>query len=208
MPISRRTLEHALAGGVLNGQTPAVAGNQGRVFRLELEGRVLAVKTAAGRAALGLANRIALRREARAYARLSGITGIASCHGLIDDRWLVLDWIEGRSFRETPADAIDFDGLLATIRAMHQRGVAHGDLKRKANLRVDAGGRAWLLDFGAAWLKRDGFHPLNRRVFELLCHTDLNAWIKLKHGGYDNLPAADRALLHSSWVERWLRRLR
>jgi RIO-like serine/threonine protein kinase len=182
--------------------------NQGRVYRLSAGGRELAVKTAAGRGPLLAVNRHALRREYRAYLRLEGLAGIPDCHGLVEDRFLVLDFIDARPFRDSRIGPGFFEQLLETIRAMHERGVAHGDLKRKANLMVDTDGRPVLLDFGAATLLRPGRHPVNRRLFEFMRQTDLNAWIKLKYGGYEGVSDADRAMLRRSWLERVLSRTR
>ena len=182
--------------------------NQGVVYRLTLGGRDLAIKAARGNRTTGLVNRLALAREHAAYRRLHGLSGIPRCHGLIDGRYLVLDHVRARPFRDAPIDDRFFDRLLITIREMHARGVAHGDLKRKSNLLVDTEGAPVLIDFGAAVVQRGGWHPLNRRLFEFMRRTDLNAWIKLKYGGYDGVSAADRPLLDRSLLERVLGRLR
>ena len=178
------------------------------IYRLHADDRELAVKTAAGRGPLLAVNRHALRREYQAYLRLEGLAGIPVCHGLVEDRFLVLDLIDARPFRDSRIGPEFFDQLLQTIRAMHARGVAHGDLKRKSNLMVDTGGKPVLLDFGAATLLRNGRHPINRRLFEFMRQTDLNAWVKLKYGGYKGVSDADRALLRRSWLERVLSRRR
>jgi RIO-like serine/threonine protein kinase len=183
--------------------------NQGMVRRLHHAGRTLAVKSAVGDGLVGAVNRLALRREFRAYRRLQGVRGVPHCHGLVDGRWLVLDFVEAAPFRDAAAAPEFFAALLGTLRAMHERGVAHGDLKRKANLMVDCSGGPILIDFGAAVIRREGRHPLNRRLFEFMRQTDLNAWVKLKYGGYENVADDDdRALLKRSWIERGLGRIR
>lgn len=178
--------------------------NQGVVYRLTHGERDLAVKAATGRGIVGAANRLALKREHRAYRRLAGVDGIPHCHGLVDGRWLILDFVPARPFRDAAVEPVFFDRLLGVIRGMHERGVAHGDLKRKANLLVDESGDPLVLDFGAAVVRRPGFHPLNRRLFEFMRRTDLNAWVKLKYGGYEGVSEADRALLDRSLLERVL----
>jgi len=208
MPDLRPPIAELLRGGALAGAPPIARSNQGEIRRLRVAGRDFAVKRAVGRGPVALANRWALAREARAYARLAGVPGLPACHGLIDGRWLVLDWVEARPFRQSQVDAAFFDHLLATLQAMHARGVAHADLKRKSNLLVAEDGAPVLVDFGAALLRRDGFHPLNQRLFEFLRQTDLNAWVKLKHGGYDNVPEPDLSLLRRSPLERALGALR
>ena len=184
--------------------------NQGDVRRVQLDGQDLALKTPKGRGLPWRLRRATLRREYRAYQRLAGVPGFAHCHGFIDDRILVLEFVDGVAFRS--ADIADRDGfflrLLKTIDAMHARGVAHGDLKRKDNVLVGPEQRPVILDLGAAVLRRDGWHPLNRRLFEFMRQTDLNAWIKLKYGGYEGVSAADLKRLKRSGLERMLTRLR
>ncbi len=200
-------IRQALRAGAMESARPLARGNQGWVFGLVINGRRLIVKTPAGGAASAL-HRRALVREARAYDRLVGVPGFATCHGLFDGRWLVLDELAARPFRDVGADDGFFDGLLQTIRAMHARGVAHGDLKRKSNLLVGDDGRPWIVDLGTAVVRRDRFAPVNHALFRTLAQTDLNAWIKLKYGGYENLSDADRPLFRPTVPERIARMLR
>ena len=201
-------ITHAVTAHTLTEAPVLASSNQGVVYRVEAGDRCLAVKAAAGRGPLLAVNQHALKHEHRAYQRLAGLAGVPACHGLIQGRWLVLDFVDGVPFREARPGPDFFDRLLDTIRSMHERGVAHGDLKRKSNLLVDAFGHPVLLDFGAATLRRPGRHPVNHRLFEFMRRTDLNAWVKLKYGGYAGVSDADRALLRRSWVERMLSRIR
>ncbi|MFN2334010.1 MAG: hypothetical protein ABR550_06240 [Wenzhouxiangellaceae bacterium] len=201
-------IAQALASGALESAPCISASNQGRVFRLQLDGYRLAVKTPAGSGLKAVANRIGLKREHQAYRRLDGLDGFAHCFGLFENRWLVLDFVSGTPFRDADLTTDWFESLLVSIRAMHQRGVAHGDLKRKSNLLVGAAGEPVILDLGASLIRRPGFHPLNRAMFNVLRQTDLNAWIKLKYGGYHSIAPRDRELLRRSLFERLLSRLR
>lgn len=191
-----------------DGDSVLAISNQGVIHAIEQDGCRLAIKVAAGTGLRGRVNAWTLTREARAYARLHDLAGVPACHGLIGRRWLVLDFLELRPFRDSQVGPRYFDQLLELIRAMHARGVAHGDLKRKANLAINADDSPVLLDFGASIVRRPGLHPINHRLFELLRQTDLNAWIKLKYGGYEGVSEADRSLLRRSWIERGLARLR
>ncbi|NKI36072.1 protein kinase family protein [Wenzhouxiangella sp. XN79A] len=210
-PPAPEQIHQALCAGALKSARPLARGHQGWLFGLAINGYRLAVKTPAGGAGAFL-HRRTLRREHRAYRRLDGLPGFARCHGLFDDRWLVLDEIDGRPFRDASADgavgADFFDRLLEVVRAMHERGVAHGDFKRKSNLMVDAEGRPWIVDLGTAVLRRDRFAPLNHALFRTLAQTDLNAWVKLKYGGYAGVSEADRALLRPTLPERLARAFR
>ncbi len=86
--------------------------------------------------------------------------------------------------------------------------MAHGDLKRKSNLMIDPDGHPVIVDFGTAVLRHPGWHPINHRLFEFMRQTDLNAWVKLKYAGYQNVSLDDRALLRRTWLERLLSRVR
>lgn len=199
--------ERSLAAG----QHILATSNQGTILLYREADRPLVVKTAMGSGALRRARSATLRREAEAYARMSGIEGVPASLGLLDDRYLVLEYVEGVPYRD--ADIPDrerwFAELLRVIRAFHGRGVAHGDLKSKSNLLVRDGGRPCVLDFGTTVLSKPGFHPVNRRMFEYLKRLDLNAWVKHKYQGrYGDASEEDRELLNYSLFESLLRKHR
>ncbi len=183
--------------------------NQGEVLGLDIDGKALAIKRPTGRGLGHWLRRQTLIHEHAAYQRLAGLPGFPRCHGLIDQRLLVLDRIHGQPFRDAiiPDRHAFFDQLLQTIEAMHARGVAHGDLKRKDNLLIDHAGQPVIIDLGAATLRRPG-RPFNNALFDFICRTDINAWVKLKYGGYNDIPPPDRERLRRSAVERMLARLR
>lgn len=184
--------------------------NQGLLLRYPAPGGDLIVKTPSGNPATRRLQAWMLGREFRAYRRLAGLPGIVRCHGLLDGRHLVLDRVDGvlAAHAGLPDRQTFLVRLLSVIRAIHDRGVAHGDLKRKVNIMIDRSGQPVILDFGTSVLRRPGRHPLNRRLFEFMRQTDLNAWIKFKYPGYSDIRPADHALYRPSRVERLLRRLR
>ncbi len=132
--------------------------------------------------------------------------------------WRSNTW-RGRRCASTRPRIVDRDALfaklLATLRAMHAAGVAHGDLKRKDNIIVGAGERPYLIDFGIA-VRRSATSALwNRCVFEPLVQMDYNAWVKLKYGRRIDpeaepgvLSAEDAALYRPLLVERVARIVR
>ncbi|NDY94985.1 hypothetical protein [Wenzhouxiangella limi] len=182
--------------------------NQGEVRRFRFRNQDLAIKAPSGRGPLRWLRLQSLRREYRSYRQLAGLAGFPRCHGLFGDRYLVLDYIEGTDFRHAvlPEGQAFFDRLLGIIQAMHARGIAHGDLKRKDNLRVAANGEPVILDLGTAVRCKSGSGALRRRLFAFIRQTDLNAWVKLKYGRYENVAPEDRVYLRRSWLERWLSR--
>lgn len=184
--------------------------NQGEVRHFRVDGKDLAIKMPKGRGLAWRFRQATLKREFQAYQRLDGIPGLAYCHGLVDDTWLVLDYIEGRPFRDSKLEDPEafFSQLLETIEAMHARGVAHGDLKRKDNLLVTPDDQPVILDLGAATLARDSQRAMSSVLFRFMRQTDLNAWVKLKYGSYEAVSETDRQFLKRSWLERLLSRLR
>mgnify|MGYP000512244350 FL=1 len=160
----------------------------------------------------GLRQRLALkslRREHRAYQRLKGLDGVAPCHGLVFDQYLVLAFVEGVPLSSaSPPPERFYTALLQTIQAMHQRGVAHGDLKKKDNILITPDGHPVIVDLGTAVLQKPGWHPLNHRLFDLIKRTDLNAWVKHKYGGYAGVDSVDQRYLNRSWPERVLTAMR
>lgn len=191
---------------------PVVAeSNQGTIVRVKTGRLDLAVKTPRGRGIAWLARRFSLRREYQAYRRLEGVPGFPRCLGLFKGRHLAIDYIDGALLRHAvPAEPERFfDALRQAITTMHERGVAHGDLKSRQNVLVDREGRPVIIDLGTAVVRRPGWHPLNHWLFGYLRQIDLNGWVKLKYGSYDRVDELDRHLVRRSRIERlnnWARR--
>jgi len=189
--------------------TPLTQGYQAEVRRFDgsLTGwpSDLVIKAPSGRGLRRWVSRKGLQREFAAYCRLGQMEGVPSCHGFSRDHRLILEAVEGRALSalsERPSDAF-YAALLTRIQTMHVRGVAHGDLKRKDNILITEAGQPVILDFGTAVLRPHGWNPLKHRLFEFLKQTDLNAWIKLKYGGYSGLDPADQPLLQRGSLERF-----
>ena len=172
------------------------------------EGR-FAVKEPSGwglRKKLSLAS---IRREADVYRRLKGIPGIPRCYGCLDDRYLVLEHIQGDTLNALDVGLTKretfYARLLETLRLMHDAGVAHGDLKRKRNILVGPGEQPFVIDFGIAVVAND------RRglLFDIARQVDRNAWIKHKYRGRTkDISAADSAMYKPMRSERLMRMLR
>ena len=98
--------------------------------------------------------------EARAAARVDH-AGVVTIHDLVEDDglvWVVMELLSGRTLRE----ALDTDGplpvgevtrvglcLLDALRATHEAGIVHRDVK-PGNVYLCDGGRVVLTDFGVA----------------------------------------------------------
>jgi len=188
--------------------TPLSAGYQGSVYLFEGPAGPRIIKEAIDTWPQRLLARRMLRREARAYDRVSGIPGIPESFGMLDDRYLVLEFVPGKNLRDPDNGITDreafFAGLLNIIKEVHARDVTHNDLKRKDNVLVTASGEPVLLDFGMAVChRRQGF------FYRLLKRMDYNAWIKIKyHYATDQITEADQPYYRPTLLERGFRQLR
>jgi len=185
--------------------------NQGILLLYQKNGSALVIKSAMGPPLVHRVRLATLRREYAAYQRLAGLAGIPRCHGMVDGLYLVIDYVEGTSYRQT--EWTDREGwfaeLLQLIKQIHARGVSHGDLKSKSNIIITAGQHTCIIDFGTAFIRKDGFHPLNNRFFEYGRQLDLNAWVKHKyHGRYQDVAQQDQKYLNYSRLEKFLRSFR
>jgi len=185
--------------------------NQGTLLHFQGDGLDLVVKAAMGAGLLRKLRERTLAREYQAYQRMDGLAGVPKCYGMLDGRYLVIEFIRGKPYRE--ASWTDrsrwFDEFLAVLRSFHQRGVSHGDLKSKSNIMVTEDQKPCVIDFGTAFLEKPGLHPVNNRLFEHGRRMDINAWVKHKyHGRYDMIAGPDLELLNYSFIEYYVRKFR
>ena len=202
-----RWIESSLSAG----QNILATSNQGTVLLFAGDGLKLVIKTAMGRGAILKARQATLEREYSAYQRLQGVEGIPECHGMLAQRYLLMDFIDGVPYRQASWQDRDqwFTKLLTIIRAFHARGVSHGDLKSKSNLIAGRDGKPYVIDFGTTFLHRSGFHPVNNYLFEYSKRLDINAWVKHKyHGRYKDASEEDMQLLDYSKLEWLIRKVR
>jgi tRNA A-37 threonylcarbamoyl transferase component Bud32 len=185
-------------------------GYQGHVYLYQGEGHRLIIKTPVGPGSW--IRRAMLRNEHRVYSRLSGLCGVPRCYGLLDGRYLVLEYVNGVPLRRAHIEDHDvfFETLLNLIKALHREGVAHGDLKKKDNLLVVDGRTPCVIDFGVAIVRKSGFAPLNRYLYNLARTFDFNAWVKLKYNRrLEDMSEEDRAYYNRTVIEKlshWIKR--
>ncbi len=122
-----------------------------------------------------LQGRFMLAREEHFLSRLRGLPGIPRCFGRPDADSLAIEFLDGRPVsvvhpHEYPIGY--WDRLDALVRAIHERGVAHGDLDQEDNILVLSDGSPALIDFGNA-ITQSRCSPLHRLLFDLLRRHDL-----------------------------------
>ena len=94
-----------------------------------------------------------LRREARAYRRLSGVASVPRLLGRLDAAALVLEYRPGVFLSRSLAGELPpgfLEELEEAIDEMHRRGVVHFDLRHRSNILAGRDGRPVLLDFASA----------------------------------------------------------
>ena len=194
-----------------DGQPLEIRGYQGNIHAARIGDNKILIKSAAGRGVAAWLNKRMLRREYRIYRHLDGVAGVPHCFGFFLDRFLVLERVDADTMRD--ASIGDRDGflreMLNIIKAIHARGVAHGDLKRKDNVLVTPDSRPYLIDFGVSAVRKPGFHPLNRLWHGFCQQHDFNAWLKHKYGrGLANMSPEDARLYRPLWSERVTRTIK
>lgn len=199
-PEFKQWIEHSLG----RQENVLAVSNQGTLLHYQQHDHDLVVKTPMGRGLLLKFREKTVQKEFEAYQRLEGLPGVPACHGMVDGRFLVIEYIRGTPYRE--ADWTDreqwFEKFLKLLNSIHERGVSHGDLKSKSNIMVTEDEQPCVIDFGTAFVSRPGFHPLNNWLFRHARQMDINAWVKHKyHGRYEDASDEDLERLNYSAIE-------
>ena len=128
--------------------------------------------------------RMLIWRERKAYEMLQGIQGVPSLYRAIPGKALIIEAIDGQDLRNfenelitmagdgSEASAIEekrkllspdfFVKLKKLVDEIHERGVAHCDLKRTPNIMIDEDGNPYIVDWAAFMAKSETrIFPLN-----------------------------------------------
>jgi serine/threonine protein kinase len=158
--------------------------------------------------------RFLLWRESTVYERLRGIKGIPMLYRKVDGLALVFSHIEGENLEHLSAgekpDVQFFERLAGLIRECHDRGVAHCDLKRAANVMIDEQGRPYIIDWAAAITAKEFcIYPFTL-IYKRFMKDDFNAVTKLKMRYCpDSISDEEkRAYMHRGTGERAIRAAR
>ncbi|MCX7016457.1 MAG: hypothetical protein NTW86_28520 [Candidatus Sumerlaeota bacterium] len=204
--LRRVDLESAVAAVVRRGRAPW----QPDVCEVRFEGQALVWKDMGRRPALvRWLMRPVLRREARAMAALDGLRSAPRLVGVVDGGMgIVMEKLDAARLphlKDNDLTPAFFDALLAELRAMHDAGVTHGDLRRMNVLIENAPERRpRLIDFGTAIVLGPRPSALQRTLWRKARRIDLLHYAKLKeHYLPGSLTAAERRWLgHAPWYYR------
>ena len=206
LKITRRDLESRTIRTVHRG-----TGLQSSVHLIEDNGELLAVKDFSQTPAkfrYSIAP-LLLARECRVLRHLDGTPGIPRYYGKVDALAFITQFIEAKPldmFHLGEVHEPIFSRISAVIAAMHARGVAHGDLKRRSNILVTPDEQIYLIDFAASIIARD---PISTKVMRALAEVDNKSVPRLKkHVAPECLTDEDNyKLANPTTLERWARRI-
>ena len=203
--LDETALKQWIEESIATGSNILAAGYQGQTLLYEDDNNRYVIKVPHGKGLARSFHRRMLRHEYEVYKKLGDFDGAPACYGLIDNQYLVLEFIDGRTIRtKRPLDEDEFNAeLFDYIKKMHAKNVAHMDLKRKDNLLVKTDESPCILDFGAAVIKKPGFHPFNQYHYQFAKKLDYNAWIKNKYhyrSRYD-ISMVERKYYKLTWID-------
>jgi predicted Ser/Thr protein kinase len=125
--------------------------------------------------------RYIVRREVAMYERLAGLPFVPQNVAMIDDAAFVMEYLDALPLpsgeRRDDVGMEFFERLRDAVNQMHERGVAHGDL-RKRNVLIDAERRPYLIDFETAVADGRGF--IRSMLFRKVARVDRITVLKLK----------------------------
>lgn len=149
-----------------------------------------------------------VKREYRILKLLEGVVGVPRAYAVLEGAALVTEFVAGKTigkFRPGELPASVFDALARTVASMHERGVAHLDLRQKKNILITPDHRPYLIDFGGAVAPARG-SPL-RPLLPMLQRVDRTALLKVKQRAFpDLLTPADMEEIrrHRFWRKFWI----
>jgi serine/threonine protein kinase len=126
-----------------------------------------------------------LRREQRALHRLRGLEGFPKVLGVVPPCALLLEPMHGGAItrfrrRREEDKAPMLDRLNRLVEAMHARGVAHLDLRKRDNILVTEAGDPSIIDFNAS-IALEPASIAARLFFPILRDVDRGALLKWRH---------------------------
>jgi RIO-like serine/threonine protein kinase len=161
-----------------------------------------------------IVGRFLIWREKKAYKRIAGLAGVPALYGSIGGIALIIEEIQGTDIsRIEVVKSLDehfFKGLENLVTRIHDRGIAHCDLKRAPNIMIGNDRNPYIIDWAASISKSElGFFPLST-IYKKFIQDDLNAItkIKLKWQPESVSPEEKRLYDYQTRVEKIIRAIR
>jgi len=124
------------------------------------------------------------RREAEALRRLHGLEGVPRLLRVLDRRAFAMSRLDGEPYRGRRLSVEEwrrfFDAMHDLVGAMHERGVAHCDLRSPDNTLITGQGMPAVVDFVASYTRGSRMKPWSGWLFAKLCAVDVSAIEKQK----------------------------
>ncbi len=151
------------------------------------------------------------RREAAALRRAEGVSCVPRILGRPQPWTIITEFVDATPVARLQAPQLDatfFACLTDLIVALHERGIAHGDLEHLDNILVTPEMQPAVVDFAAAVMT--GSNPLAAFAWPYVADNDFRAICKLKaQHAPELLSEDDRCTLERrSAAETWFRRAR
>ena len=130
------------------------------------------------------AGRFLIWREARAYERMKDLEGVPALYRVIDGLALIIEEISGSSIEDledrVKVPETFFRDLNDLVSRIHERGLAHCDLKRAPNTLVGARWQPFIIDWGASISEKE-FRPFPLNlIYRRFLRDDYVAIVKMK----------------------------
>ncbi len=119
------------------------------------------------------------RREVRALEQLAAVEGVPRVVRVLDRRAFAMSRLDAAPYRARRGDTETwryfFTAMDTLVDAMHERGVAHCDLRSPDNTLVTPDGRPVVVDFVASYRRGARWNLWSQWMFSRLCEVDRSA---------------------------------
>lgn len=167
------------------------SGVQADLYEIEWQGQPALLKDWSGRPAYLRAwlTPVLTAREFRALRRLRGVAGVPELLGRVGPDAFLMEKLDAERIprnkqKEIHPSPAYFDRVGELVRTLHDRGIAHGDLRRK-NILVDREEMPYLIDFGTAVTSKPGLAGLTSRIiFRRVARVDRVTCARIKSEFY------------------------
>lgn len=151
-----------------------------------------------------------LNREEFVLGKLAGIEGVPNVILRADKNAMIYEYIPDtrpiHKFREGELPAAVYEKLTGIVKAIHDRGVIHFDLRQKRNILISRDMRVYVVDFATSFYFRlNSAHQ--RRLFGLFKNVDKSALLKIKNRLFRaDMTEAEKEFLRKFllWRSMWL----